>query len=436
MSYLPQTPYVDYNDEAIYFSDEPDVVQSLMRHFDDVWTDTVGYATYANITGPLSRNYPTYAVAPEFNFPPVDSYFNRLHPLMRAEAARPDGKIDVTMYRITDARDADDMIFAVNQGIPVRLYTDTFDTATRHASTTRYNVDRMWMAGVEVRMRAHLGLNHQKTVQLYSQGLTIFGTSNWSTASDDNQLEVNYFTNKTWFFQWFRDLFERKWNNSHVMPDGTNAAETQPFVPLPPDKPVYSLPANGATAVDGAATVLKWAAGNWARQYDIYLGTTTTPPLLKTNVNLGPGNRVVHAADAADRHDLLLEDRLEDDGEPAGERARLEFHDHRLGAATHSPRAAGVPGACERGDRRRGQPDADVERGGCNLVRRQIRNGQSAATGNDVAGCCVVFACSARREHDLFLADCRQERSGFDGRTGLVVHDRRLGTASAASAVA
>src|SRR3954466_15049433 len=37
--YTPQQPFVDYNDEVIYFSDEPDVVQSLMRHFDDVWVD-------------------------------------------------------------------------------------------------------------------------------------------------------------------------------------------------------------------------------------------------------------------------------------------------------------------------------------------------------------------------------------------------------------
>ena len=50
--YTPQEPYVDYNDEAIYFSNEADVVHSLMGHYDDVWTSTNGYADYANVQDP------------------------------------------------------------------------------------------------------------------------------------------------------------------------------------------------------------------------------------------------------------------------------------------------------------------------------------------------------------------------------------------------
>lgn len=286
--YTPQQPFVDYNDEVIYFSDEPDVVQSLMRHFDDVWVDTTGYADYANITSPTVRRYPTFPIAPEFNFPPVDSYFNRLHPLLRAEAQRADGKIDVTMYRITDARDADDLIFAANEGVPVRLYHEPNEYRNPARLDDSYNIDRMFKAGVEIRMRAHVGLNHQKTVLLYSQGISVFGTSNWSTASDDNQLEVNYFTTKPWMFQWFRDLFERKWNNAHVLSDGTQAIESVAFTPLPPDKPIYTVPAQQGTGIDAAHASLKWKAGYWARQYDVYFGTSSVPPLLRTNVTLGP----------------------------------------------------------------------------------------------------------------------------------------------------
>jgi phosphatidylserine/phosphatidylglycerophosphate/cardiolipin synthase-like enzyme len=286
--YVPQTPYIDYNDEVVYFSDEPDVVDSLMTHFDDVWTDYSGYADYANVVDPTHRNYPTYPIAPEFNFPPDDSYFNRLHPLMQKEAtAGAAAKIDVTMYRITDSREADDMIAAAKKGVPVRLYAEPNEYRNPTRLDDSYNIDRMYMGGVQIRMRAHTGLNHQKTVQLYSQGLTVFGTSNWSTASDDNQLEVNYFTTKTWFFESFTDLFERKWNNSHVMPDGTNAIETKPFVPLGPDKPANSSPTNNATGQTAKPT-LKWAAGYWARQYDIYVGITPTLHVLKSNVNLGP----------------------------------------------------------------------------------------------------------------------------------------------------
>ncbi len=286
--YTPQTPYVDYNDEVIYFSDEADVVESLMTHFDDVWTDHTGYADYANVVEPTTRVYPTYPIAPEFNFPPVDSYFDRLHPLLRAEAQRADGRIDVTMYRITDSREADDMIFAAKNNIPVRLYAEPNEYRNPARVDDSYNIDRMYMAGVQIRMRAHTGLNHQKTVMLYSQGLTVFGTSNWSTASDDNQLEVNYFTSKTWFQQFFHDLFERKWNNSHLLPDGTAAIESTDFKPLPPDKPTYSTPALQATGVATASVALKWKAGYWARQYDIYIGVSPTLHLLKANVNLGP----------------------------------------------------------------------------------------------------------------------------------------------------
>ncbi len=282
--YVPQVPYENYNDEVIYFSDEPDVVHSLMRRFDDVWVSTNGYADYANVTDPPVRSYPLYTIAPEFNFPPDDSYFNRLHPLLQAEAQ----KIDVTMYRITDSREADDLIAAVARGVPVRLYGEPNEYRNPARLDDSYNIDRMFVGGVQIRMRAHDGLNHQKTVLLYGQATTVFGTSNWSTASDDNQLEVNYFTTKTWFFQSFQDLFDRKWDNTHVMSDGTTAIESQAFAPLPPDKPVYSSPASAATGVATSGATLKWKAGFWARQYDIYFGTTPTPPLYKSNQNLGP----------------------------------------------------------------------------------------------------------------------------------------------------
>ena len=45
---LYKIPYVQYEDETIYFSNESDVVHSLMRRFDDVWMDATGYPFYAN----------------------------------------------------------------------------------------------------------------------------------------------------------------------------------------------------------------------------------------------------------------------------------------------------------------------------------------------------------------------------------------------------
>ena len=69
-SYSPVTPYEDFVDEAIYFTDDPSLVQSFMTKYDDLWTDTTHYQNLANITGPLTRNYPTTSIDPQLNFPP------------------------------------------------------------------------------------------------------------------------------------------------------------------------------------------------------------------------------------------------------------------------------------------------------------------------------------------------------------------------------
>ena len=52
-------------------------------------------------------------------------------------------------------------------------------------------------------------------------------------------------------------------------------------MPLPPDTPVYNLPANGATGVaDHRRRRCRGTPACWAHNYDIYFGTTPNPPLL------------------------------------------------------------------------------------------------------------------------------------------------------------
>ena len=131
------------------------------------------------------------------------------------------------------------------------------------------------MAGVQIKMRKHLGLNHQKSVLLYGKGMTIFGSSNWTGPSSNSQEEHNYFTTKPWFFDWFVDQFERKWNS---------ATENQPFVPLGPNDPANMSPANGAAA-QPTTVQLQWEGGRWAHKYDIYFGTSANPPLLVANAS-------------------------------------------------------------------------------------------------------------------------------------------------------
>jgi hypothetical protein len=145
-------------------------------------------------------------------------------------------------------------------------------------------MDRMFAAGVPMRVRASAGENHTKLILLYAQGLTIFGSSNWTSPSANSQQEHNYFTNKDWMFTWFQTQFNRKWNNSG--PGGV--AETTPFVPLGPDKPNNVSIANGAVGVATTGQKIKWYGGPWAHVYDIYFGTSPSPPLFSTNQALGP----------------------------------------------------------------------------------------------------------------------------------------------------
>jgi hypothetical protein len=275
-AFVYATPYSNYVDEAIYFTDDADVVHSFMRRFDDLWTDTTAYEDFANVTGPLVRRHPLYQIHPDLNFPPANSYRARATGRYRAETAA----IDVIMYRITDRAHTDEMIAAVNRGVRVRVITEQAEYRNRDRLWHSWNLDRLHQAGVQVRQRAHQGLNHQKSVLLHGLGLTIFGSSNWTSPSSDSQDEHNYFTTKPWIFSWFAAQFERKWGNRGPVP------ETEPFTPLPPDRPVNRQPALGATNV--SSVVLTFDAGPFAHLYDIYFGTAPDPPLLEANVELGP----------------------------------------------------------------------------------------------------------------------------------------------------
>ena len=273
----PDDPWRNYVDEAILFTADPSIVRSFMQRFDDLWTDTLSYANYVNITGTPKRRYPKYPISAEMNFPPMDSYRNRAVAAYNAERT----EIDAIMYRITDRAHTDAIINAVQRGVRVRLITEQAEYRNRARLWDAWNKDRLWMAGVEIRMRAHAGLNHQKSVLLRSQNLTIFGSSNWTSPSDQSQEEHNLFTTRQWMFDWFTQQFERKWSNTGPAP------ETQVFVPLPPDAPVYSAPAN-AGAVASTRPTLQFQAGPFAHLYDIYLGTSSTPGLIAVDVPLGP----------------------------------------------------------------------------------------------------------------------------------------------------
>lgn len=270
--------YSNYVDEAILFTGKDSIVNSFRTKYDDLWLNTLYYRNYANIATPPTRRYSTFPLDPELNFAPWESYANRAVERYNQE----NQKIDAIMYRITDRRHTDAIINAVNRGIPVRLISEPMQYRDPNRPWHSWNVDRLYMAGVRIKHRKHAGLNHQKTVILYGQQLAINGSSNWTSPSSDDQEEHNLFTKEPWMYQWFVDQFERKWNNS------SGVVETEDFVPLPPAQPKSPIPATGDTAVEPTNVTLQWEGGYFAHVYDVYLGTTSNPPLVASNLQLGP----------------------------------------------------------------------------------------------------------------------------------------------------
>jgi len=291
-AFVPDAPYTNYVSETIFFSDDPAVVNSFMRKYDDLWTDTTNYSVYANVSGTRVRTYSAaLTISPDLNFPPGQSFANRVIALEKAETQQ----IDVHMYRITEQSHSDALIAAHQRGVPIRYIGETREyralDPNSHLPTriwVSWNMDRMYAAGIPMRVRAlanDAGEYHEKLVLLHGQATSVFGSSNFTSPSDNSQQEHNYFTKKSYVFQWFDDQFNRMWNNSH------GEVETKDFVPLPPDAPSYRSIASGATGVPTTGQKLVWFGGFWAHYYDVYFGTTpptasSTP--LAANLWLGP----------------------------------------------------------------------------------------------------------------------------------------------------
>jgi len=102
------------------------------------------------------------------NFPPGQDYANRAVSKYNAETQ----KIDVIMYRVTDKRHSDAMIAAKARGIPIRYLGETVEYRDPDRLWVAWNMDRMYAAGIPMRVRASDGQNHEKVVLLHAQGLT------------------------------------------------------------------------------------------------------------------------------------------------------------------------------------------------------------------------------------------------------------------------
>src|SRR5262245_11890205 len=207
-AYVPAVPNSNYEDEAVFFTTDNSITNSFRRRFDDRWIDTSVFRNYANINGPLVRTYPLFPIDPAMNFPPLEDFGARMTARMYAEPQA----IDAIVFRVTEDRQTQAVIDAVARGVPVRLITEQGEYRNPKRLPDSKEIDRMYMAGAQIKIRQHQGLTHEASMILYGLGEAIFGSSNWTIASAINQDEHNYFYNpslgKPWFFQWFADKFQ------------------------------------------------------------------------------------------------------------------------------------------------------------------------------------------------------------------------------------
>jgi len=288
-AYVATTANSNYEDEAVYFTNDDRITNSFRRRFDDRWIDTSVFRNYANINTPLARSYPLFSIDPAMSFSAdYDDFTARWIAHMDLETVA----VDAIVFRVMEDRAADAVIRAVGRGVPVRLISEPQEYRNTKRLLDAKEIDRMYMGGAQIKMRQHPGLTHEGLILLRGRGETVFGSANWTVASAVNQDEHNIFVKsgfgKPWFFEWFSNQFTNKWNNT------TNFV---PFQPLPPDAPVYYGPANGAT-VSGTSVTLAWDGGPWSWFYDVYFGTTSNPPLYAASY------RPSHDPDAAGNQEI------------------------------------------------------------------------------------------------------------------------------------
>ena len=160
------------------------------------------------------------------------------------------------MYRITDQRHTDAMIAAKKRGIPVRLITEPQQYRDPTRLWHSWNIDRLYMAGVQIKMRAHAGPEPPEARALYSQrcrssarrtGRARRTTRRKSTTTSDGADDVPVV---------------RRHVRAQVEQLGRRRRERR-FVPLPPDAASTPRPANSATGTghDGHAEVVRRPLG-------------------------------------------------------------------------------------------------------------------------------------------------------------------------------
>ena len=284
---LKPTTTTNFKDEAILITNDDPVVNALMTKFDEFWADTTYFmdwpAAYLRETGtawngtvPMNVDR-TRLVQP--GYPTGNLVWGQgseiINPMLAEINAETQG-IDMVSYRMTVPSLTSALIQRKNAGVPVRVFIEP--TQYRNDKFPEYwlvgnETDKMWAAGIPLKVRVHDGLTHMKTLITSRSALLASSnyTKNW-------QRDHNYFMTaaaKPLLYNRMKDEFERMW---------TNTVHYKNFYPSKPRAATLVAPGSGGIDVS-TLPKLEWNRAPWAVAFDVYVGTTQSNMAKVATVN-------------------------------------------------------------------------------------------------------------------------------------------------------
>jgi len=298
------TPYsaTNYKDEIALFTDETALVNAFKTKFDRYWNDSAPEPESLIPSAPYFKNWndacaseaacsdyrttypdpvpmlistarlePDYPLPPEMVWGQGATFNNRLVSAMNDETSA----IDFIIYRLTVDNITEALLAKQAAGVAVRVIVEPDEYLNRKWPEfwlTHANIDKLWAAGIPIKMRVHTGLTHMKV--LITSAVATIASANFAAAW---QRDHNYFLSasaKPSIHTAIKNRFQTMWSDTVGFAD---------FRPQGPDAPTPSSPASGATGVS-ITSALTWTRAVFATSYDVYLGTSAGAMSLVGNV--------------------------------------------------------------------------------------------------------------------------------------------------------
>ena len=275
----------NYHDESVLFTDDQTLVNAFRTKFDQYWADTSVFKDFneayrlergtefpVQLQIDRTRREPDHPMPSELVWQQGWPFNGRI----RDEILRETNAVDLCVFRLTEPAITDALINRHQQGVPVRVIIETNEynrDSYPEYELTRYNIDRLWVAGVPIKRRTHAGLMHLKT--LITSTVTTNASSNFTRNFERDHNYFIYRSQKGALWTAFKNRFNEMWANTSAF--GSHS-------PAGPRSATLASPANGATSVSQTPT-LRWNRAVWAVAYDIYLGTSSSSMSFVGRVN-------------------------------------------------------------------------------------------------------------------------------------------------------